>query len=113
MSKNRFFLIFFMFLFSSCSWIKKEFTNYVIGALGGVPNPVSTIQLIDQWDINHLIKVTKQDKIKLKNEIKKTTLKDIKDYRKVFDFMNSKHSEFTIGEESKVNEYSFDKIEQL
>lgn len=28
MSKNRFFLIFFMFLFSSCSRIKKEFTNY-------------------------------------------------------------------------------------
>lgn len=92
---------------------KKEFTNYVIGALGGVSNPISTIQLIDQWDINYLIKVTKADKIKLKKEIKKTTLKDIKDYKKVFEFMNSKHSEFTIGEESKVNEYPFDKIEQL
>ena len=92
---------------------KKEFVNYIIGAVGGISMPSSTVSLIDQWDVNYLINVTKKDKIKLKKEALKTTLKDIKDYKKVFEYMASQNSEYTIGEETKINEYPFNKVEKL
>ncbi|MBE6143298.1 MAG: hypothetical protein E7177_04875 [Erysipelotrichaceae bacterium] len=92
---------------------KKEFINYVIGAVGGISTPNSIVQLIDQWDINYLINVTKKDKIKLKKEALKTTLKDIKDYKKVFTYMMSSNSEYTVGEENKINEYPFNKVNKL
>ena len=92
---------------------KKEFVNYVIGAVGGISTPNSIVQLIDQWDINYLINVTKKDKIKLKKEALKTTLKDIKDYKKVFTYMMSSNSEYTVGEENKINEYPFNKVNKL
>ena len=92
---------------------KKEFVNYIIGAVGGISMPSSTVSLIDQWDVNYLINVTKKDKIKLKKEALKTTLKDIKDYKKVFEYMASQNSEYTFGEETKINEYPFNKVEKL
>ena len=92
---------------------KKEFANYVIGAVGGISNPISTVGLIDTWDINYLIGVTKKDKIKLKKEVLKTSLKDIKDYKKVFEYLNTKNSEYTIGEETKISEYPFNKVNKL
>ena len=92
---------------------KKEFVNYVIGAVGGISNPVSTVGLIDTWDINYLIGVTKKDKIKLKKEVLKTSLNDIKDYKKIFEYLNTKNSEYTIGEETKIAEYPFNKVNKL
>ena len=92
---------------------KKEFTNYVIGAVGGISSPISTVGLIDTWDVNYLIGVTKKDKIKLKKEALKTTLKDIKDYKKIFEYLNMKNSEYTIGEETKISEYPFNKVNKL
>lgn len=92
---------------------KKEFTNYVIGAVGGISMPSSTVNLIDQWDINYLTNVTKKDKIKLKKEALRTKLKDIKEYKSIFEYINSNSSEYTVGEENKISEYIFDKVDKL
>ena len=69
--------------------------------------------MIDMWDINYINGFTKEDKVQIKQQVLNTTAKDIKELAKLFEVINEKASSYTIGNEEKVKEYNFDKIESL
>ena len=92
---------------------KDEFTSYIIGAMGNFDAPLSTPSLIDAWDSNYINGYSKEDKIKLKNEVLNTTKKDIKDCAKLFKMIAKQGSSYTIGNDEKIKEYSFKKVSSL
>lgn len=92
---------------------KKEFLTYIIGTLGGFDSPLSTPSTINVADVNYLRGYSKKDKIKLKKEVLKTTMNDIVSFATLFEKMFKKAKEFTVGEESKIKEYSFTVVNKL
>ena len=59
-----------------------------------ISNELSSPEVIN--DIKKMTELSKE------RTVLEKTVEVYKEYKKVFEFMNSKHSEFTIGEESKV-----------
>ncbi len=92
---------------------KDEFLSYIIGTMGNFDSPLSTPSLINVWDINYLKGYRKNDKMKLKKEVLKTSLKDIQDCADLIEKMIANSSEYTIGNDVKIKEYSFDDIQNL
>ena len=92
---------------------KEEFRSYVIGSMSNFDAPLSIPSLINAWDINYLANYTKKDKLALKKDILRTTLKDIKAYKEVFVKLLENSSEYTIGNQDKIKEYSFDEVKSL
>ena len=90
-----------------------EFVSYIIGSLGNLDYPLSTPSMIDMWDINYINNFSKEDKVQIKQQVLNTTAKDIKELAKLFEVINEKASSYTIGNEEKIKEYNFDKIESL
>ena len=101
------------------SYLKKfkptndEFRNYIIGALGGFDAPMSTPSFIDSGDNYYLLGQTKKEKMALKKSVINTKLKDLKALHTLFDSMVETSSEYTIGNETKIKEYPFDKVKSL
>ena len=92
---------------------KDEFKSYIIGAMSNFDVPMSTPSLINTWDINYLCGVSKKDKETLKKQVLKTTLKDVKEYAEVFEKLLSNSSKYTIGNDEKIKEHSFDNVTNL
>ncbi len=92
---------------------KEVFNNYIIGATGGFDSPLSTPLFINSGDASYLTGLTKKAKQNIKIEVLKTKQKDIKNMSQIFEKLNYNCSEYTIGEESKIKEYSFDQIKFL
>lgn len=92
---------------------KEEFKNYIIGAMAQFDNPLSTPSFIDLGDLSYLSKTTRKDKITLKKQVLKTKQKDIVSMGKVFEEIYTSSSNYTIGNEEKIKECTFDKISYL
>ena len=90
-----------------------EFKNYIIGAVGGFDAPLSTPSFIDSADLLYLMGVSKKERLELKKEVLKTKQSDIKKMSGIFEKLLNSSCEYTIGNEEKINEYSFDSIKQL
>ena len=92
---------------------KDEFKNYVIGALGGFDAPVSTPLFITMGDVYYLSNISKKDRIKLKKEVLNTKLKDLKALVPTLEKVLNEGVEYTVGNETKIKEHKFDKINTL
>lgn len=92
---------------------KDEFLSYIIGTMGNFDTPLSTPSLINTWDIHYLNGYHKKDKVKLKKEVLKTRLKDIQECADLIEKMLKNASECTIGNDRKIDDYSFDRVKPL
>ncbi|MBR6516700.1 MAG: hypothetical protein IKT40_07555, partial [Bacilli bacterium] len=92
---------------------KEQFVSYIIGTMSGFDMPSSTPTLINEWDLNYLLNITKKDKINLKKQIISTKQSDIVDCYEMFEEMLKSSSKYTIGNEVKVKEQKFDDIKVL
>lgn len=92
---------------------KEEFKNYIIGALGGFDVPVSTPLTINVADAQYLSGVTKQDRIRVKKEVLKANLKELKKLAKPLQEALNDAVKYTVGNETKIKEYNFDKTKTL
>ena len=90
-----------------------EFTSYIIGATAGFDFPMSNSAMINTWDVNYLNGFSKKDKIQTKKEVLKTKQQDIINLASVFKKAMENPSLYTIGNEAKINEFNFDKIDKL
>lgn len=92
---------------------KDGFTSYIIGTMSNFDVPASTPSTIDTADANYLLGISKKDKVNIKKQIMSTTLEDVKSLGKVFADLQANSSEYTIGNETKIKEYSFNKVKNL
>ena len=92
---------------------KKEFKNYVIGALGGFDKPVSARIMASQADLSYITGITNKDKMKTKKELLHAKLEDVKSWAPLFKQIVGKSSEYTVGSKAKVDEYKFDEVNSL
>ena len=92
---------------------KDLFTSYVIGTMSGFDMPASTPSLINEWDVNYLLGVSKKDKITLKKQILSTKIDDIIKCHELFAQMMANSSSYTIGNEVKVKEHKYDDVKVL
>ena len=92
---------------------KAEFTNYIIGALGGFDKPVSVRIQASTADLNYLTGLTKKERISRKKELVRAKIEDVKGYSKFFKEFASKSSEYTVGCKAKIDEYPFDEIKSF
>ena len=92
---------------------KSEFKNYIIGATGGFDRPGSVRLLIDTWDDNYFNNVTKKDLMTLKKEALHTKKEDVVAFADIFSHLEEGASEYTIGNDKKIAEYNFDKVNNL
>ncbi len=92
---------------------KEEFKNYIIGALGGFDAPVSTPLTINTADAQYLSGVTKKDRIKIKKEVLNAKLKELKAIAPALQEALNDGVKYTVGNDTKVKEYGFDKVNSL
>ena len=92
---------------------KEQFTSYVIGTMSGFDMPASTPSLISEWDINYLLGISKKDKVNMKKQVLSTKLADVVKCSELFDMLYENASKYTIGNEVKVKEHSFDDVKVL
>ena len=92
---------------------KDQFTSYVIGTMSGFDMPASTPSLISEWDINYLLGISKKDKVTLKKQVLSTKLADVVKCHELFDLLYENASKYTIGNEVKVKEHTFDDVKVL
>ena len=90
------------------------FKSYLIGAVGGFDSPQSNPSLIDSWDGNYIMGITKKDKIEMKKQMLKTSKQDISECAGIFEKVLPNASMYTIGNEAKIKEYNvFDEVKSL
>lgn len=93
---------------------KEMFTSYIIGTLSNFDFPLSNSALINTWDANYLIGITKKARLQLKKEILKTKLNDIKELADLIEQMLNDVSKCSIGNEQKIKASNiFDKTTTL
>lgn len=93
---------------------KKEFNNYIIGAVGSFDTPVSTPSLINAIDLLYLNGKTKKDRIQFKKEMLHTKIEDMYAAADLFEKILKDRSNYTVGNKDKISEAKlFDKIENL
>ena len=92
---------------------KDEFKNYIIGALSGFDAPMSTPLTINVADAQYLSGVTKKDRIQTKKEVLNAKLKDLKSISKSLQNALDNAIKYTVGNDAKIKEYEFDKVNSL
>lgn len=92
---------------------EEDFTSYLIGAVGKSQAVLSNNSLINMVDGNYIRKVSDEERRKLKASMIKTGLNDKYSILNIFKDLARSTSYFTVGDESKINAYSFAKIEKL
>lgn len=90
-----------------------DFTSYLIGAVGKTQSILSNNSLINMADGNYIRGVTDDERKTLKKEMINTILNDKNAILKFFKDLAKSKTYFTVGEESKINTYPFEKIEKL
>ncbi len=90
-----------------------DFTAYLIGAIGKSDAPLSTNSLINMADGNYIRKITDEDRLNLKKEMINTTIDDLKELLPIFKKLSESKNYYTVGNETKIKEYKFDKIDTL
>lgn len=91
----------------------EEFESYLIGAVGSYDQPLSNNAFIQVTDSNLLIGNSVEKRVKRKQEMLNTTLEDVKELAPLFKRMAQLAPYYTIGNETKINEFNFRKIESL
>ena len=92
---------------------RKEFISYLIGAIGGFDQPASIASMISSEDYYYLLGITKEMREQLKKEMIHTTIKHVNSLSALFDKMASNGAFVTIGNETKIKQYSFDETKEL
>lgn len=92
---------------------REQFNNYIIGAMGGFDSPLSVPSFINAGDVAYLNSFTKKDKLRIKKEVLKTKQTDIRAKAEIFKKLYATSSEYTIGDETKIKEYSFENVKSL
>ena len=92
---------------------KPEFISYLIGAIGSFDQPASIASMISSEDYYYLLGITKEMREQLKKEMIHTTIKDVNKVSALFEKMASNGAFVTIGNETKIKEYSFNETKEL
>ncbi len=92
---------------------KKDLDSYIISAAASFDQPLSQPLTINASDLQFISGMTKKKKEAYKKEIMRTKPSDIKAYGEIFKKAFENGSRYTIGSKEKINEYSFDKVENL
>lgn len=81
--------------------------------MGGFDSPLSVPSFINAGDVAYLNSFTKKDKLRIKKEVLKTKQTDIRAKAEIFKKLYATSSEYTIGDETKIKEYSFENVKSL
>ena len=93
---------------------EEEFNSYLIGTMAKFDSPVSNFVKILIADNNLFRENTKEKRELIKKQALSTKLDDVKAYSKLFKKISQLSKVFTIGNETKIKEYSrLEKIENL
>ena len=93
---------------------KKEFNNYIIGAVGAFDTPLSTPSLINSIDLLYMAGKTKKDRVQMKKEMLHTKIEDLSRAADLFDKIKQERVGFTVGNKEKIEESQlFKNIENL
>ena len=92
---------------------KEEFESFIVGAVGSFDTTPSLLSLLNIAENYILRGENMTNRRKLKKEILKTKLKDIKTLGYIFDNFNSEFKFFTYGSKEQITNFDFDKIEKL
>ena len=92
---------------------KEEFESFIVGAVGSFDTTPSLLSLLNIAENYILRGENMTNRRKLKKEILKTKLKDIKTLGYIFDNFNSEFKFFTYGAKEQITNFDFDKIEKL
>ena len=92
----------------------EEFNSYLIGTIAKVDPPVSVYSKITTADKNILCSISRERMEKIKEEILATTVEKVRGYSSLFKKIAQLSNLCSVGNESKINEYSrLTKIQKL
>lgn len=91
----------------------EDFTSYLIGAVGKSQAPLSNNSLINMADGNYIRNVSDEERLNLKKEMIETTQADVKELLTIFENLAKSMTYYTVGDESKIKGYQFNKVDKL
>ncbi len=80
-----------------------EFKSYLIGAIGGLDQPVSNTVLINTCDRYLLLGISNEERIQRKKEMLETTVDKIRDLARVFEEALKQASVYAVGNKNAIN----------